>query len=213
MSEQKKPEGIRAWYNRTISKSKRGLFVATAASTVVLVLMLLFAPTPLLARLQTANGALTIPLYGGLWIFFFIFMFLVPSREASFRAQESIDELREEVLGAVEIWKSIGRDVQKELPMVLSEFRETITEVRGAITTIKDAAVKNEKFIEESKPVIEALLKIEKRIEHEIESGFVEDFRDMTKAVKVMAGVPLVKKSDPNLSAALKSISKKKEPV
>lgn len=214
MSEQNKPEGVRAWYDRTTRRSRKVFMIASMVSGVVMLCMWLFAPMPTLMRIQSFNGALTIPLVGGLWIFMFIFMFLVPSREASFRAQESIDKLHGEVAGAVEVWKAIGLEVQKELPKVLSEFRATIAEVRGAVATIREMAVKNEKFIEESKPAVEALKRIEERIEQEMKSGIVDDLRDMTKAVKNMAGVPVNgKKSEPDLGIALRSIGKKKEPV
>ena len=97
MSEQQKqkaekPESIRQWYQRTTSKARMSLVWVSAISIVFGVLFFLYAPLKLAQFMQTANGAVTIPIAGGIWIAAFVYIFLVPSREVGFRSQESIEQ-------------------------------------------------------------------------------------------------------------------------
>src|SRR5438445_3455080 len=73
-------ENIREWYRRTTGWAGRVIVFVTVCSVITMGIMWANASLPALQRIQTFNGALTIPLIGGVWIFGFIFMFLVPSR-------------------------------------------------------------------------------------------------------------------------------------
>jgi acyl carrier protein len=217
MEAQQSVEGVRAWFERTTKKSKRALIFASAISTVVMGLMWAFCSNTTLGRLQTFNGALTVPLWGGLWIFFFIFGFLIPSREASFRAQESVERGIELIAGAVAIWTRVGLKVEAEIPVISSQIKETIVEVRAAVKSIEEAAKKNENFLADAKPALDSLKRIEIGIEHEMKSGIMQDFRMAIDAVKMMAPVPTtsgvkvaIPETTPDLSTALKLIGKKK---
>lgn len=153
-----KPESIRNWYDRTTRKWRKGLWCAAGATLVVMFTAYVILPTPTLARLQTFNGALTIPLWGGLWILSFIFMFLIPSREASFRAQEAMESsfalitnaIKEEVAPAMAEIKKVALRMQKEIDDgVISEFRtmmktmnETAAALRDTATAMKESAQK-----------------------------------------------------------------------
>jgi hypothetical protein len=237
-----KPEGVRAWYNRTTKKSRRFFLIASCISACIMASMWGFASANTLARIQSFNGALTIPLVGGLWIFMFIFMFLVPSREASFRGQEALEKGIELLTGAVDVWKKVGLEVQRDLPIMMQKVDKVITELQATAKSIEEAAKKNENFIEGAKPALESLKRIEDRLEHEMNNGVMEDVRMAIDVVKMMSLPPTanggarpatapapaaapgaVAKTVPvvypsalptgDLSSALKVISKKKESV
>ncbi len=237
MSEQiEKPEGVRAWYNRTTKKSRRFFLIASCVSGCVMAAMWGFGSMQTLARIQSFNGALTIPLVGGLWIFMFIFMFLVPSREASFRGQEALEKGIDLLTGAVDVWKKVGLEVQRDLPIMMQKVDKALDELKLTAKSIEEAAKKNESFIEGAKPALESLKRIEDRLEHEMKNGVLEDVRMAIDVVKMMSLPPtanggarpatapanagstvpaLYPSSLPtgDLSSALKVISKKKEPV
>lgn len=153
-----KSESIREWYDRTTRKWRKGLWVAAAATLCVMGIAYALLDTPMLARLQTFNGALTIPLWGGLWILSFIFMFLIPSREASFRGQEALESsfalitsaINDKVAPAMTEIKSLAKRVDSVLNEgVVSEFRtmlktmnETASALRDTAAALKESALK-----------------------------------------------------------------------
>lgn len=193
-----KPESIRDWYERTTKNSRIGFVVMTIVAFSIMAAMWIFASMPTLSRIQTFNGALTVPLIGGLWIFAFIFMFLVPSREASFRAQEAIEGLIAKAMPAIKVWERLGLQVEKEYPEVRKKVEESLVELRKTAVRVEKALEDNAAFVTEAKPVLEAL----KRIEDRIEADLLDDMKDMVEAVKRMSGVPPAAPKAPAPAAA-----------
>ena len=116
-------ETMRQWYTRKTRGALRALFASTAIVLVAAVLLWTLAEMEFLARMQTFNGALIIPCFGGIWIAAFLFIWLIPMRELSFRGQESLDRmevrtqkaLEEEFIPAARVWKRIGERVEQDL--------------------------------------------------------------------------------------------------
>ncbi len=232
-----KPESIRDWYERTTRKARRALVWATAMSFSVMGGMWLLADLTTLQKLQTFNGALTVPLIGGLWIFSFIFMFLVPSREASFRAQEVLEDgvstlhklVEQQVLPVVKVWERVGLRIEKEYPELRQRLEESVADLKKTAEKVEKALEDNAEFVTDAKPVLAAL----KRIEERIEADLLDDVKDMVEAVKRMGGVPqtpaktpvstpadskapqvplpeMSEKTEPNLSATLSRLKNRK---
>lgn len=215
----KKFEGVRSWYERTTKKSRRTFIIATACTIVLMAMMWTFAPMSTLKRIQEFNGALTLPMFGGLWLYMFIFMFLVPSREASFRAQESLEEGIEFLRGAAEVWKKVGADVERELPLMVKNVNDTISEIRTVVKNLETSAANGSKFVDDARPALESLKEIEARLEKEIKTGIVEDIRLAVDAVKTMMPPPGANPMKPgqrpaategDLGGALAAIKRKK---
>jgi hypothetical protein len=213
-----KPEGIRAWYDRTTKKARKAVFWSTIVSVAVMAVMWAMASFQTLARLQTFNGALTIPLIGGIWIFSFIFMFLVPSREASFRGQEAVEEavdlvragFQEQIGPMVQVWRRIGERVEIEIPRMIEESRSTLEETRSAAKCLEEAAKKNEGFSEQARPAIEALKGVSERMENEIRTGILDEIRSAAQAVKDLSGVPK-DATQPDFNSALATVRKARQ--
>lgn len=193
-----KPESIRNWYNRTTKKARTAIVWATAASLVVIPLVSSLAPLGFLARAQTANGAITIPLVGGIWIFAFIFMFLVPSREASFRGQETLETgvetvqqaITEKLAPAAEVWLRVGKMVEREMPMFIEKLKETVRRANDTMEDVRAAAKKLEAASEiskDAKPAIEELRKLEAKLGKALDGGIIERIDSAAKAVEAFA--------------------------
>lgn len=202
-----KPESIRTWYDRTTKKARRALVGATAISLLAMTAMWMLADLTTLQKIQTYNGALTVPLIGGLWIFSFIFMFLVPSREASFRAQESLEDgiafitkaIEEHVKPAAAVWHRVGLQVEKEYPEIRKRVEEAIIDLKRTSARVEKALEDNSSLVVEARPVLQAL----KRIEDRVEGGLLDDLEDMTQAVKRMSGIPAPSKQPANPAPAV----------
>lgn len=215
-----KRESIREWYTRKTGWAFKAIVFMTTCSVVTMLVMWGSASLPQLQRLQTFNGALTIPLIGGIWIFGFIYMFLTPSREASFRGQESLEEavdiiraaVMERIGPAAETWGRIGYRLEQELPVMVQKAHETLDELRTAAKNIEAASQRNGQLIDDAKPAIEALKRIEHRVEVEIQSGLFENMRAAADAVKTMSGIPK-DASEPDYKWALDSVRKAKGKV
>lgn len=205
MSDEQKKEGIRAWYQRTTRRSMRGLTWATIACLVGMSIMWATSSIGTLQHLQTFNGALSVPLLGGIWIFFFIFGFLIPSREASFRAQEALEEgvsmlqdaIQKQAQPVLAIWKRIGEKVEKEIDGgMIAELKDTALDLRKSIAELRDGN-------KDIKPVIEKLKKIQDRLD----DNFLMDLHEGAKAIRMM-GQPL-----PPPAASGKGSKIEEEPV
>jgi hypothetical protein len=135
-------EGIRAWYNRTTRKATRSLVLATIVSGVGMLAFWALVPLAVTMKLQAANGAFTIPVFGGLWIASFMFIWLIPMRELSFRGQESFERteerlksaIDERLLPAIDMWTRIGKRVEES---VLPRIESTLDEAKSAIADAK----------------------------------------------------------------------------
>lgn len=116
-------DSLRSWYTRKTRTAFRALIGATLITITAAVLLWVMADLPFLSRMQTFNGAIVIPAAGGIWIASFMYIWLIPMRELSFRGQESLDRteermkqaLEEKLLPAAEVWTRIGKRVEEEL--------------------------------------------------------------------------------------------------
>lgn len=124
-------EPIREWYRKTTHL--HGRLVAVSAFVVGPAGILLYTglPQAVHAALQVFNGAYTIPAVAAIWIYAFVYLFLVPSRESGFRSVESverseslIERLVDEKLPAywekdvkpvLETWRKLGQRLEKRL--------------------------------------------------------------------------------------------------
>ena len=122
-SDVRKEESLRQWYTRKTRIALRSLIGASVITATAAVLLWVLAELPFLARMQTFNGAIIIPAAGGIWIASFMYIWLIPMRELSFRGQESLDRTEERMRKAFEddllptaaVWKRIGDRVEQEL--------------------------------------------------------------------------------------------------
>ncbi len=132
-----RPEPLRAWYKRRTRTAIRALIFASLITIVAAVLLWVLAELPFLARMQTFNGAIIIPAFGGIWIASFMFIWLIPMRELSFRGQESLDRTEDRMKEAVEtfapvakVWERIGKRVEEE---ILPKIEKTLDDAHTAI--------------------------------------------------------------------------------
>lgn len=214
MSEEKH-ESVRAWYDRTTTKWRRALVLATIIALVVAAFLFALAETPFLAKLQTFNGAFTIPIAGAIWLLSFVYIFLVPNREVGFRSQEALERMEERLTStidekfgpALEVWTRVGETVETHIKEgLIKEIRAGVEELRTTAAALKQASADGEQFAKDAKPAMEALKRIETRVEKEIESGIFDDAKIMIEHFK---GVAMPKQSStPDLDMALSSISK-----
>lgn len=189
-----KAESIRDWYGRTTRKARKAFVWATVVSLSVMMGMWVMAPMASLSKLQTFNGALTVPLIGGLWIFAFIFMFLIPSREASFRAQEALEDgigtlkkmTEEHVVPAAKTLERVLLQIEKEYPEMRKRVEEALVELKYTSKQVEKALEDNKTFVLEARPVLQAL----KRIEERIETDLLEEVKLAAEVVQRMGGMP-----------------------
>jgi hypothetical protein len=118
----KEGENIRAWYQRTTGRSRW-----IVAWSVLLVLPLGIAlyewlPQSVHAKLQVFNGAYTIPAAAAIWIYAFVYLFLVPSREAGFVSVESVQRCETLIRDAVE--KKVPEYWERDVKPVLDTWNE-----------------------------------------------------------------------------------------
>jgi hypothetical protein len=192
----KKGETIREWYHRTTNKWIKGLVGATVVALIAAGLLYGLAQTPFLAKLQTFNGAFTIPIAGAIWLLSFVYIFLVPNREVGFRSMESFERMEDrlvvtidqKLVPVIDVWTRVGESVEAEIKNgLIKEMRDAVSELRGTCKRLEESAKDGAEFAKEAKPAIEALKRIGGRVEREIESGFIED----TKAViQGLRGLP-----------------------
>jgi len=230
-----KPESIRQWYNRTTSKMRSWLAVMTAFSIIGGVTFFCLVPHTASMRLQTFNGAITIPIAALIWILAFVYIFLVPSREVGFRGQESIEQtvdllntaVKKNIEPALEIWQRIGKRMEEELNSgLLDQIKGTIKDLRDATSKITNSAETSngelkkvsddtKKFVEDAKPAIDALKRIQERIESGLSGSFVDDLQAAVASMKHLSlpppGENLAVK-EPKVDKALTMISKKPSP-
>lgn len=158
-----KYENLRAWYTRATRKAIRGLVAATVFAALGMFAFWLVVPLDVASRLQTANGAFTIPVFGGLWIAAFMFIWLIPMRELSFRGQESLDRTEErmknaldgKILPAIEIWTRIGKRVEEEL---LPKIERTIDEAQKSVKSFHDRVAPAHESVRRTENLVQAQL-------------------------------------------------------
>lgn len=215
-------EGIRQWYERTTRNWRKALIGSTFIAVIGAIVFWCLGSLNLFSRIQTFNGATVIPIGAGLWMAAFVFIFLIPSREAGFRSQEWIElavatlqkTIREEIAPGARVWTRIGEKIEKELPEMIKEAREGIELVRASARKIEEAVQKNEGMAIEVKPVVDAIKRIEERIEKEIKTGLLDELRQAAQAVKTFAGPETArttpKADQPDMSRILPALSRRK---
>lgn len=213
-----KPEGIRAWYFRTTSKSRKFLLWATVVGLAIGGCVFGLSPDGFVAKIQQFNGAITIPVAGFIWIVGFILLFLVPQREASFRGQEWIEQMVSGMLPVVEIWKNIGNKVEAELPGMLAQVKDsiqkantTLDDLRVSAKKIDEAVLSGNQIAEDARPAIEALKRIEASLEAELKKGFFIKVDSALESIQTLGGLPKTEQQLPDMGWALESIRRNKE--
>lgn len=111
-----------------------------------------------------------------------------------------------EILPVIQTWQRIGKQVEEQVPNLI----QGLTEMREAAKKLDQAIQKNENLAVEAKPAIEALKRIEAKVEEEIRTGLFENVRAAADAVRGMSGIPKTEETKPNLDLALSSIRKNK---
>jgi hypothetical protein len=114
----------------------------------------------------------------------------------------------EETLG---VWKRVGEKVEAELPGFLKKVDEGFKELKDSAQKLSSVIEKNESIAAEARPAIEALKRIEAKVEDEIKKGFFEDARAALQSVRTMGGLPSKEEEKEDLSFALNSIRKNKD--
>jgi hypothetical protein len=229
-TENVKQEPIRAWYRRSTKVARNTIYIASLVSLIVMPAVWIITPLITLQRMQTFSGGVVIPIMGGIWIFAFIFMFLVPSREASFRAQESMEKmvgLIEETVSkkvdpAVVVWKNIGERVQSELDKgLLDDLKGAVKDLREAAAKIHEGNGEVKKFAADVKPVVKALQELHGKIE---KGNVLVELVEGARAIRALGGPlpstssngkahvetePVVENDGPKVKKALELIRKK----
>lgn len=208
-------ESIREWYDRTTRRMRRALIWASVCAAICGTLLWLLASFGTLAKIQTFQGAFSIPCVGGIWLLSFVFIFLIPSREVSFRSQEAIERTVELLESAIEgrigpavaLWKRIGERVERELPAFIEEARATFAGARAVIEKLEKASEQNGRMAEEAKPVIDALRRIEEKVERE---GLIDELLEAARAVRALGGAPPAPAEMPRLDFAIAALGGRK---
>lgn len=221
MSDQvQKSEGIRQWYRRTTSTARKVLLWSTVVAIVGAVIAFFFMPSSAAMKIQTFNSALVIPIAALLWTVGLVFIFLLPQREAAFRSQEWVEIMVTTLVPAIKKWSAIGDSVNAELPGMLEQMKafaknasETMGELRAAARILNEAVAKNEMLASDAKPAIEALKRIEARIEFEIKMGLFENVNVALESIRGISGVPKDEEDIGNLEWALQSVRQSKAKV
>lgn len=139
-------ENVRAWYHRTTGRNRR--IVAWSIILVIPLGIILYAKLPqsVHATLQVFNGAYTIPAAAAIWIYAFVYLFLVPSREAGFMSVESVQRCEKLIESAIdekmpvywerdvkpllEAWKELGKRLEARLdPATLDNLLDGLVQL------------------------------------------------------------------------------------
>jgi len=256
-------EPIRAWFERKTKKVRKAILWSSLVAVVGSPVAFMCMSDKAIATLQVFNGAITIPVSAAIWFAAFIFMFLLPSREAGFRSQEGIDEAKamlakaidEKVGPAMDALRSVAGKVDKYLEDgVVDKVSSAVEDARKAVherivpaadcmnrvcqrleASIVNAKLLDEvreaasamgalcrkyekagtpdatqitKFMDESKPVLAMLQRVQKRFEKDFTEEFVSDLKDAIRSARELGGmaapkgvpkkpaVPVMTKSD-----------------
>jgi len=161
MSEQPKNETIRQWYQRTTRRARKAILYAAIASALVMAWSWSNASVNTLGRIQTFNGALTVPALAVIWTAALVFMFLRPTREAAFRSQESMDAGIKSLEGRLD---SGIKDFDKRVDILTKMFSEAL----------------NNKII----PAMDCWNRVGQRIEKVVVDGLFDEMKAAMKEVK-----------------------------
>jgi hypothetical protein len=113
----------------------------------------------------------------------------------------------EETMG---VWKRVGEKVEAELPGLLKKVDEGFKELKDSAQKLSLVIEKNESIAAEARPAIEALKRIEAKVEDEIKRGLFEKAHAALDSVRTMGGLPPKEEEREDLSFALNSIRNNK---
>jgi len=224
-------EGIRAWYKKTTRSAWKALWGATLITGVIAVLLWTLASMGTLQHLQTFNGAIVIPAAGGIWIVAFIYLWLVPMRELSFRGQESLERtegrfkdalekwaevLEKDLKPTLATWQRIGDAIEKELvpktESVLDACAQTATVVRDKAAQVEKRAHALQIKVE---PAIESTKRVAGQVERHVVNGILEKIQVFVDTVGNLNGLvppPGTPRTRPDISRTLSLLRKPVSP-
>lgn len=165
MSEQQKNETIRQWYQRTTRRARKAIFYASIASSVVMAFSWSNMSILTMGKIQTFNGALTVPFLAVIWTSALVFMFLRPTREAAFRSQESMDAGIKSLEGRLDAGI---KDFDKRVDTLTKMFSDAL----------------NNKII----PAMDCWNRVGQRIEKVVVDGLFDEMKAAMKEVKETTG-------------------------
>ena len=132
----KKPEKIRDWYSKKTHWAIWSLLWSFIVVTVFSVVFFVLAPEWLILKLQLFNGAVSIPLYGALYMAAFILIWMVPIREVSFRSCEAGERMEERIDGGLEKMEAAAEKIDR----MAKKFEEhSFDKTEKAIDKISEA--------------------------------------------------------------------------
>jgi len=164
MSEQPKNETIRHWYQRTTRRARKAILYASVASFVIMALSWSHMSISTMGRIQTFNGALTVPFLAVIWTSALVFMFLRPTREAAFRSQESMDAGIKSLEGRMDLGI---KDFDRRVDTLTKMFSEAL----------------NNKII----PAMDCWNRVGQRIEKVVVDGLFDEMKLALKEIKATA--------------------------
>lgn len=114
-----------------------------------------------------------------------------------------------------EVWKRLGEKIEAELPIFLKKVDEGFAELREASKKVSAAVEKSDSLVIDAKPAIEALRRIEARVEQEIKAGIMDDIRTAAASIRTMGGLPPKEEAqeeaqEEGLSSVIQSLQKSK---
>lgn len=214
--------GIRAWYEKSTRKARIALVFATAVMAIGMFAFWFLVPHEWAVRLQTANGGYTIPAFGGLWIAAFMFIWLIPMRELSFRGQESMERMEAKISSAIdddlrpaiEQWRKLGEKVETEvLPEIraaVQEMKTGFAEIRASVKNASGVIVRAEAKVERMEstaiPALERLSRVADRVDKEVDPKLIADVRQAAAAAR---DVSVPRGEAPSVGRALDVIRRK----
>jgi len=195
----KKEMNLREWYTNATKAAFRALIVTAVIVAIAAILLWNLADLPFLARMQTFNGAIVIPAAGGIWIAAFMYIWLIPMRELSFRGQESFDRtearlqkaLEEDLAPVAKVWLRIGEQVEKDL---LPRLEKVVAQAEERIG-----------------PVSESVRRLENQVTGQI-GVLAADVKDATASIKGFFG-PQGAPADLEGAAGMMSTPRNGQPV
>jgi len=108
-----KPEKIRVWYSKKTRWAIWSLLWSFVIVTIFSITFFMLAPDWVILKLQLFNGAVSIPLYGALYMAAFILIWMVPIREVSFRSCEAGERMEERIDGGLEKMEAAAEKIDR----------------------------------------------------------------------------------------------------
>lgn len=124
--------------------------------------------------------------------------------------EKRLEAERGKVEETLVVWKRLGERVEAELPIFLKKVDDGFKELKDSAQKLSLVIEKNEAVAAEARPAIEALKRIEAKVEEEIKKGFFEKANAALDSVRTMGGLPPKEEEKEDLSFALNSIRKNK---